>query len=99
MGDGFNRFRELFKPDYKKGFIVPANTFDNVNGKFPIGFLIWDLNKKKCLSYVETDIYNKYGDYIENKKFYITKNNERITKWINQFEVKDNLDVIWIYRK
>jgi hypothetical protein len=41
----FRKFREYFKAEYKKGFIVPANTFDNVNGSFPIGFLVWDLEK------------------------------------------------------
>ena len=93
-GDAFNLFRELFKPDYKKGFIVPADTFDNVSGKFPIGFLIWDLNEKKCLNFVKTDVYNKYGNYIGKKKFYIKNNNKRITKWINQFDIKNKLNII-----
>jgi prepilin-type N-terminal cleavage/methylation domain-containing protein len=39
----FFKFRNLFRVGYKKGFICPAYTFDNVKGKFPIGFLIWNL--------------------------------------------------------
>ena len=43
----FIQFRETFKAKFLKGFMVPAYTFDNVNGKFPIGFLIWDLKEKE----------------------------------------------------
>ncbi|WRB57165.1 hypothetical protein KVD90_06720 [Helicobacter pylori] len=38
----FKKFREVFKAEFKGGFMVPANTFDNVKGQFPIGFLVWD---------------------------------------------------------
>ena len=43
----FVDFRNVFKAKFLKGFMVPAYTFDNVNGKFPIGFLIWDLKEKE----------------------------------------------------
>ena len=43
----FIKFRETFKAKFLKGFICPAWTFDNVKGKFPIGFLIWDLSQKE----------------------------------------------------
>ncbi|MDL0107619.1 hypothetical protein NYG93_00780 [Campylobacter felis] len=43
----FVKFREKFKAKFLKGFICPAYTFDNVNGNFPIGFLIWDLSQKE----------------------------------------------------
>ena len=42
----FVKFRETFKAKFLTGFICPADTFDNVNGRFPIGFLIWDLGKE-----------------------------------------------------
>lgn len=42
----FIEFREAFKADLKKLFLAPANTFDNVKGKFPIGFYIWDTKNK-----------------------------------------------------
>jgi len=52
----FLKFRKIFKAEYKKGFICNANTFDNVKGNFPIGFLIWDLSRKKDITKIETDI-------------------------------------------
>ncbi|RVZ40388.1 hypothetical protein EC549_07520 [Helicobacter pylori] len=42
QGSNFKKFREVFKAEFKGGFMVPANTFDNVRGQFPIGFLVWD---------------------------------------------------------
>ena len=44
------KFRETFKANFLKGFIVPAYTFDNVNGQFPIGFLIWDTGIKEKIN-------------------------------------------------
>ncbi|KNX44270.1 hypothetical protein [Helicobacter pylori] len=38
----FKKFREVFKAKFLEGFMVPADSFDNVNGQFPIGFLVWD---------------------------------------------------------
>ncbi|WP_033761167.1 hypothetical protein [Helicobacter pylori] len=38
----FKKFREVFKAKFLKGFMVPADSFDNVKGQFPIGFLVWD---------------------------------------------------------
>ncbi len=42
QGSNFKKFREVFKAEFKGGFMVPADTFDNVKGQFPIGFLAWD---------------------------------------------------------
>ncbi len=42
QGSNFKKFREVFKAEFKGGFMVPADTFDNVKGQFPIGFLVWD---------------------------------------------------------
>ncbi|MGL2698612.1 hypothetical protein ACQJ7N_07085 [Helicobacter pylori] len=38
----FQKFREVFKAKFLEGFMVPADSFDNVTGQFPIGFLVWD---------------------------------------------------------
>jgi hypothetical protein len=43
----FAGFRQAFQAKLEKLFIVPADTFDNVKGQFPIGFFVWDTNKKK----------------------------------------------------
>ncbi len=38
----FKKFREIFKAKFLEGFMVPADSFDNVSGQFSIGFLVWD---------------------------------------------------------
>ncbi|EAI3160345.1 hypothetical protein E3E89_03835, partial [Campylobacter jejuni] len=52
----FIKFRENFKAKFLKGFMVPANTFDNVKGNFPIGFLIWDMSKKEEIKKIKLDV-------------------------------------------
>ena len=37
----FNDMRTMFAAQLTRLFIVPANTFDNVKGEFPIGFKVW----------------------------------------------------------
>ena len=36
----FREFRRQFRAKPGRFFMVPANTFDNVKGQFPIGFFI-----------------------------------------------------------
>jgi hypothetical protein len=43
QGAAFATFRQAFRGALEKCFIVPADTFDNVKGQFPIGFFVWRL--------------------------------------------------------
>ena len=58
QSQNFSKFRLYFKAEFKKGFIVPANTFDNVKGQFPVGFFIWNLNNDKFIETIKSDIYD-----------------------------------------
>jgi hypothetical protein len=93
-GDGFKDFRGIFKPEYINGFIVPADTFDNVKGKFPISFLIWDFHKSEKLYTIKTDVYNKEGIYTGSKNFYSNEDEKRITDWVNRLNIKSQTNVI-----
>ena len=70
-------------------FIAPAYTFDNVKGKFPIGFKIWNTQIKEVFKNVSTDIYNEKGDFIGTKGLYSIGKNYYINKWISSFKVND----------
>lgn len=83
-GSNFKKFKEYFLAEYKGGFIVPADTFDNVKGNFPIGFTIWNTSEKKKINIVETDVYSKKGEYQFTKGFYGNLS-ENINKWIKKF--------------
>ncbi len=93
-GDGLSDFRKLFKAEYKSGFVVPANTFDNVTGSFPISFLIWNLGKNEPINEIKTNAYNKLDEYLGEKSFFANDNVKRITGWITQFDTKNKIDVI-----
>lgn len=86
----FLKFRQHFKGHYIKGFICEANTFDNVKGKFPIGFLIWNLSEKIEIKQVETDIVNEYGDFNGVKSFYAFGSKDFISSWLRKFYDKIN---------
>lgn len=89
-GSNFKIFREYFLAKYNAGFIVPADTFDNVKGNFPIGFTIWDTSVKNKIDIIKTDVYGKNGNYLSEKGFYgnLPKG---INQWINKFQ--DNINI------
>lgn len=84
-GSNFKKFKEYFLAEYKGGFIVPADTFDNVKGNFPIGFTIWNTSEKKKINIVETDVYSKKGEYQFTKGFYGNLP-QNMNKWIKSFD-------------
>ena len=43
----FAAFRAIFNASLCCSFLVPADTFNNVKGKFPIGFFVWRLGTGK----------------------------------------------------
>jgi hypothetical protein len=45
--------KDHFQAKLEKIFLAPADTFDNVKGQFPIGFKIWNTNKKEIFENVE----------------------------------------------
>ena len=85
QGTNFIKFREFFKAKYYRGFIVPADSFDNVKGNFPIGFTIWNLKTTKIIEDITCDIYNKNVEKIGVKSFYGNMPSS-INKWIKKYE-------------
>ena len=88
QGAAFLEFRNFFKAELVKSFIVPAYTFDNVKGNFPIGFKIWNTRLKKSFEETVSDVYDETGNKIGQKIFSVTKKNDYINKWISEYRVK-----------
>jgi hypothetical protein len=89
----FQKFRDFFRAAFKKGFMCKANTFDNVSGEFPVGFLIWEFDKqKKFPSKIKLDIYNVDGTKNGTKKFY--NGLEYINTWFRNIEAIEKKDEI-----
>jgi hypothetical protein len=76
----FITFRQFFMAEFKKGFLVQADTFDNVKGQFPIGFTIWDLNGKPFPKSIKVDVIKD-----NTTKKYRSDTEQTINKWIKQF--------------
>ena len=82
----FADFRKEYRAKLEKFFTVPANTFDNVDGKFRIGFFIWNCEKKEHFKYEIGDVYDRNGNFIESKgAFSIDSLKELTNYWIKEF--------------
>jgi len=88
-GPNFIFFRQFFKAKLEKSFIVLSNTFDNVTGKFPIGFKIWNTEKKEVFKEAILDIIDIDGSYIGQKKIYSYDDCKFINDWLISKRVKD----------
>jgi hypothetical protein len=84
-GQHFVDFRNFFKAKLKKAFVCPADSFDNVKGKFPIGFMIWDTSTKQSFKKIKTDVYNNLGLKLESKNYYAYDNAHYINDWIKPY--------------
>lgn len=79
----FKDFRRNFRASVGRNFIVPASTFDNVSGNFPIGFFIWHLDTTiPPFEETTTDIYNSSGNFIGTKTIAAYDQIETINDWI-----------------
>ena len=86
----FDLFRSFFKAKLKSLFVIPANTFDNVNGKFPIGFQIWDTGIKRKFKSIKADVFNEKEKKLSKKTFICYDNYNFINEWI--IETRDRKD-------
>ena len=57
LASNFQRFREVFQAKLESLFLIPANTFDNVKGHFPIGFFVWDTSQKVAMGNITANVY------------------------------------------
>lgn len=74
-------FRDSFLAKLSSAFIVPAWTFDNVKGKFPIGFFIWHTCYNDRFNKSKVEVYGIKGEYKGSK--YLCAND--YAKVINQW--------------
>ena len=88
QANNFRVFRNVFQAKLCKLFVVPANTFDNVKGEFPIGFFIWNTETIEKLEQITADVYNFEGEFIGGKNFYGNLP-ESINRWIKLYDFKD----------
>ena len=89
QGVHYKEFRSAFIPKLESLFIVPAWTFDNVKGKFPIGFFIWNTAIKEEFSSIEIDIFDDKNVFVGNKKI-VTPPKQNIKDWLRKYNDSKN---------
>lgn len=85
QASNFREFRKAFQAQLGRNFIVPASSFDNVTGKFPIGFFIWHLGNSEQFKGTETNMYNAEGALIGKKQLVCYDYERLVIEWLRQF--------------
>ena len=81
----FKNFRNYFNARLEKLFLVPADTFDNVNGQFPIGFFIWDTSQKEQFKQILADVYDENGQFMCKKSIFSYDTSKYISEWLGKY--------------
>ncbi|MDR3266179.1 MAG: hypothetical protein LBT24_01230 [Tannerella sp.] len=86
----FKNFRTYFSPKLEKLFIVPAYTFDNVKGQFPIGFMIWNTSIKEPFSSIVASVFDEHGTSLGTKEICCYDYVRFINEWIVKTRNRNN---------
>ena len=81
----YSDFRKFFRAKLENLFLSPADTFDNVKGQFPIGFFIWNTDKKETFEHIDADIFDKNGNFFGYKNIWAYDNVKYINDWVKTF--------------
>ncbi|GAA7555975.1 hypothetical protein JP0020_13780 [Helicobacter pylori] len=95
QGSNFKKFREVFKAKFLEGFMVPADSFDNVKGQFPIGFLVWDTATPplKPTNAINLEVFDSLGEFLGYKNI-VNENVKNIHMWLKQKEKIENMEIL-----
>ena len=84
----FEKFRQVWNAEYLGGFVVHSKAFDGLKGNFPIGFLVWKTNqtakKKKLITEISVEVFDKKTQPIGEKKFYHLPNEQFLNNWLKR---------------
>lgn len=86
----FRDFREVFRAKLGRNFVVPSKTFDNIDGDFPIGFFVWNLDGSEVFASTLTDVYDKDGIFLGTRTLTIEQEFKSINDWIIQTRNRSN---------
>ncbi|GAA9418897.1 hypothetical protein HpHA279_14640 [Helicobacter pylori] len=95
----FKKFREVFKAKFLEGFMVPADSFDNVKGQFPIGFLVWDTATPPSLkptNALNLEVFDSLGEFLGYKNIHSCNKVLFLADYLQKFQPKKR-DTIFGY--
>ncbi|WQZ41411.1 hypothetical protein E5Q03_06700 [Helicobacter pylori] len=84
----FKKFREVFKAKFLEGFMVPADSFDNVKGQFPIGFLVWDTATPplKPTNAINLEVFDSLGEFLGYKNIRLCNKVLFLADYLQKFQ-------------
>lgn len=85
----FRDFRKNFRAKLGRIFLVPAASFDNVKGNFPIGFYIWHLDTQESFTSIKADVYGKDSSFIGTKTLTAPIHGGLIMDWLKSIHDKE----------
>lgn len=77
----FEAFRKVWQAKYQGGFVVHSRAFE-LKGEFPIGFLIWDQNKKDVIGDITANALDRAGTLVAEKTFAVHPASSFLNAWI-----------------
>lgn len=98
QSSNFQKFRQHFRAKLGRFFLVPADTFDNVKGQFPIGFKIWHGDQEEVFITGVGDVFGRDGlpflnisaDGVPGRKRVHAENN-LISRWLSQYKLGNGI--------
>jgi len=84
----FEKFRKKFKAQLGRCFMVPAATFDNVTGRFPIGFFVWNTAVTENFSETKSDMYDANTNHIGTHTIICPPKNRLWMDWVKTMHDK-----------
>lgn len=85
QASNFRDFRKNFRAKLGRIFFVPADTFDNVKGQFPIGFFIWNTGIDVVFKEIQSDVYDDDGIYLGQKNIYSYDGQNLVIEWLRNY--------------
>ena len=89
QASNFRKYRQMFLAKLRSLFLVPANTFDNVTGTFPIGFFIWDTSAHSPFEGINADLFDSHGVYCGTKNVFSYDNDRLVIEWLRNYFDKE----------
>ncbi len=96
QSSNFSNFRNTFKAKLERIFLVPADTFDNVKGKFPIGFFLWNTQEKEDFKKIEADVYQYDGIFSNTKTIYSYQDSKYVIEWLRKYYDKKGEKIAYL---
>ena len=88
------KFRKYWKATFRKGFICPADTFDNVSGAFPIAFTIWSLDGLSQIQGASVDVIDRDAQLLGIRNFHSSIAGEMISDWLRKYYDIHSVDTV-----